>query len=455
MSRVWSAESSAEALGPLTEILKVVRLGDLRHLPNLLGFVDLDAELLHLESQALLSGVDLLSHVLKDPGQVPELVGPPRDLRQTLRLEALALQRRGRGREMADRTRHPAGQDHRGQQTHGEHAGGHHARQLQVPSNSLLDAVRGQMHDGCSERPIPSLACDRGHDLEHGPIQIASSLSFADHFPELSLVVLGQLERYVLAGHRAVDERHDRLVHDAHRDDVPPGHQLLDQTGQPDLVLQLLQELGAITDLHDPGLVDPGDARVLVDLGIHLALASLLHHRAALARQQRPEDVRLRLLLRVGAEREVHVGPVAEVGVPLLVADPQLVQDGVAGNGAQVGVDAFGRDSRGLGQRHQMGRDGRLHDHLLADGAFDFGRHLAGESGAERQEPGQKPALDLGFRQQRLAIRPRQHRRRGEHRNHQQARHHEQRSRSQCHRRISLMSGPVREMRSRPRRLSR
>ena len=425
-----SRDSSPQALGPLAEILKVVRLRDLRHLTNLLCLVDLDPELLHLLLQPLLTRGDLERHAVEDPGQVPELVGPPRDFRETLGIERVGLEGGGGGREPTHRPRHPAGQDHRGDQAHAEHAGGHHARQPQVASNRFEEALRRQMHDGCGDRLIAVLAHDRRHDLEHGPVQIASRLSLAHHLAELGLLVLGELLRNVLTGHRAVDERHDRVIHHAHRDDVAPGHQLLDQAAHAHPVPKMLQERGLIPDLHDPGLVDPGDGRVLEHLRVDLALARLLHHRAALAGQQRPENVGLRLLLGIGAEGEVHVGHRAQIGVSLLVGDPELAQHRVAGDGAQVSVDPFGLDSRRLGQRHQMSRDRRLHDHLLADGAFDLVRHLAGESSGDGEEPRQQPALGLGFQQQRVAAGPGQDRRGREHRHDQQSRHHQQRSRS-------------------------
>ena len=87
-----SRDSSPQALGPLAEILKVVRLRDLRHLTNLLCLVDLDPELLHLLLQPLLTGGDLERHAVEDPGQVPELVGPPRDFRETLGIERVGLE---------------------------------------------------------------------------------------------------------------------------------------------------------------------------------------------------------------------------------------------------------------------------------------------------------------------------------------------------------------------------
>src|SRR5207244_9456687 len=90
-TRAPSPEASPQGVGPLAEILKVVRLRDLRHLTNLLRLVDLDAELLDLLSQPLLTGVDLERHAVEDPGQVPELVGPPRDFRETLGIERVGL----------------------------------------------------------------------------------------------------------------------------------------------------------------------------------------------------------------------------------------------------------------------------------------------------------------------------------------------------------------------------
>src|SRR5215208_2549255 len=56
------------------QILEVVGLGDLRHLTSGPGFVDLDAQLLHLLLEALLAGADFARHLLKDPRQLPQLV---------------------------------------------------------------------------------------------------------------------------------------------------------------------------------------------------------------------------------------------------------------------------------------------------------------------------------------------------------------------------------------------
>ena len=164
----------------------------------------------------------------------------------------MVLQRGGGIREAANGTRDPTGHDHRGDQAHGEHAGGHQGRQPQVSSNRLQEALRRQMHDGRGDGPIAAFARDRGHDLQYRAIQVASGLSVADHAAELDLVILAELRRHGLARHRAVDERHDRPVHDAHGNDVATGHQVLDQAMESDLVAEMLEELGVVADLHDP-----------------------------------------------------------------------------------------------------------------------------------------------------------------------------------------------------------
>jgi hypothetical protein len=79
---------------------------------------------------------------------------------------------------------------------------------------------------------------------------------------------------------------------------------------------------GSDADLHDAWRVDPGHPNVLVDLIVDLTLLGLLDHHLFLTGEQRPERGGLRLLGRVGAEREAEFA-IGERSVALGVGDPE------------------------------------------------------------------------------------------------------------------------------------
>jgi hypothetical protein len=59
---------------------------------------------------------------------------------------------------------------------------------------------------------------------------------------------------------------------------------------------------------------------------VNLTLPSLLNDLILLAREQRPKDVRLRLLARRWTEGEVNID-VSEISVTFLISDPELIEN--------------------------------------------------------------------------------------------------------------------------------
>src|SRR5215210_5226621 len=81
--------------------------------------------------------------------------------------------------------------------------------------------------------------------------------------------------------------------------------------------------LRAHADLHDPRLVDTGNANVLENLVVDLSFACGLNDYCLPAIEQGPERRRLGLLCWVRAEREVNAS-VGQVSVARWVGDPKL-----------------------------------------------------------------------------------------------------------------------------------
>jgi hypothetical protein len=86
----------------LLEVVEVVGAGYLLDPAGGPHLVDLDAELADLLAQEVLAGGDLAGHLLEDPGQLAEGIGPPPDVVQAAEVEGPGLQRTGRVGHMAD-----------------------------------------------------------------------------------------------------------------------------------------------------------------------------------------------------------------------------------------------------------------------------------------------------------------------------------------------------------------
>src|SRR5512132_3879814 len=99
---------------------------------------------------------------------------------------------------------------------------------------------------------------------------------------------------------------------------------------------------------------------------VDLALTRFLDHLILLAGKQRPEHVRLRLLERRWAEGEVHID-VAEIGVTLLVGDPDLIEHGGVSELAEPTIDLIWREACLLRGVHEMRGDPRLRHHVCAE----------------------------------------------------------------------------------------
>ena len=107
--------------------------------------------------------------------------------------------------------------------------------------------------------------------------------------------------------------------------DVAAREQRLHRPAKPDPRLQVGEIFRVEPHLNDAWLIHAADAGVFKMLVIDLTPARLLNNLILLAAEQRPERIGLRLLQRRWTEGEVHVD-VAEVGVALLIGDPELVE---------------------------------------------------------------------------------------------------------------------------------
>ena len=107
--------------------------------------------------------------------------------------------------------------------------------------------------------------------------------------------------------------------------DVAAREQCLHRSAETDPRLQVSEIFRVEPHLNDAWLIHAADAGVFKMLVIDLAPARLLNNLILLAAEQRPERIGLWLFQRRRTEGEVHVD-VAEVGVALLIGDPELVE---------------------------------------------------------------------------------------------------------------------------------